>query len=375
MELIRTSSVIDGSEDLETLQHLKDFPVFMGCVDHSRDQDLFADQIWDICRKTGVIQLQRLIPLDVLYQAQHAGAVGAIWMQHHAEFAGFLHRFSPHQVLEIGGAHGILSIEYSNLAKISWTILEPNPAPVTGCEAKFIRGFFGTDFEYEETFDTLVHSHVFEHIYEPARFVEKLSSFMPPGKKLVFSVPNMKEMLARKYTNGINFEHSVFLAEEYIEFLLARNGFRLLEKQYFLPDHSIFYAAVRDSNVPPYELPGDLYQRNKNSFNEYVQYHIDLVQDLNHQINSTTSPIYLFGAHVFSQYLIACGLDIERVVCLLDNDGNKQGHRLYGTPLSVESPRILQTVDSPLVILKAGVYNDEIKEDILKNYNSNTQFI
>mgnify|MGYP001409046099 CR=1 FL=1 len=31
--------------------------------------------------------------------------------------------------------------------------------------------------------------------------------------------------------------------------------------------------------------------------------------------------------------------------------------------------------DDPLVILKAGMYNDEIKNDILMNINPNTKFL
>jgi hypothetical protein len=51
--------------------------------------------------------------------------------------------------------------------KIPWTILEPNPSPVPDCTAKFIKGFFDQNFIYTEDFDTIIHSHVFEHIYNP----------------------------------------------------------------------------------------------------------------------------------------------------------------------------------------------------------------
>lgn len=98
----RTNSVIDETSSLETLHTLKDFPVFMGCTDRPAHEDLVADQTWDVCRSTGVLQLKHLIPLDVLYQAQHAGAVGQIWMTHHQAFAEFLFRFKPKSVLELG---------------------------------------------------------------------------------------------------------------------------------------------------------------------------------------------------------------------------------------------------------------------------------
>ena len=85
--------------------------------------------------------------------------------------------------------------------------------------------------------------------------------------------------------------------------------------------------------------------------------------------------MYLFGAHVFAQYLTAFGLDITRITSVLDNDSKKQGNRLYGTPLLVNSPKILKDVQNPVVILKAGVYKNEIKEDILQNINAKSRFL
>lgn len=376
MQLIeRKIDVATGDTNLEELHSLPDFPVFMGCVDQQQSKDLFANLTWSIGKTSGFVQLKQLIPLDILYQAQHAGAVGGIWTDHHRLFSIFLSKFKPSSVLEVGGAHGILSKEYQRFGKIPWTILEPNPSPVEGCEARFIKGFFDNKFSYGEAFDAVVHSHVYEHIYEPDQFMRHLAGFMGEGKHLVFSLPNMQVMLDRKYTNCINFEHTIFLTEPYVEYLLAKHGFRLLDKEYFMDDHSIFYAAVRDSSVKPSGLPRGLYEKNKQLYMDYVRYHEDLIQDLNRRISDSTQPIYLFGAHVFAQYLIAFGLDTKRMVSLLDNDPNKQGKRLYGTNLMVQSPKVLQGVNNPSVILKAGVYNDEIKQDILGNINPRAVFL
>ncbi len=63
MELIeRNHCVISGKEDLELLYSFKDFPVFMGCVDHSPEEDLNVDMNWWISKSTGSLQLNQLIP-------------------------------------------------------------------------------------------------------------------------------------------------------------------------------------------------------------------------------------------------------------------------------------------------------------------------
>jgi len=377
MNLIRRDhDVVTGRNDLEPLHSFKQFPVFMGCVEEAPVNDLFADMEWQISRSSGLIQLNPVLPLDIIYQIGHgSGSTGLLWDRHHEAFARFANMFSPRAVLEIGGCHGILAQKYLAISSIDWTIVEPNPMPVAGLNARIIKGFFDEHFRYEAPFDAVVHSHVFEHIYEPDTFMQQLAGFMDEGKMLIFSVPNMEVMLQRKYTNCINFEHTVFLTEPYIEHLLARHGFHLLKKEYFLDDHSIFYAARRDRSVPQQDLSPGLFVKNRQMYLDYIDYHHDLIRRLNNLILATGKPVYLFGAHVFSQYLLAFGLNSSKIVCLLDNDPNKQGKRLYGTPLSVQSPKVLREVAEPLVILKAGVYNEEVRLDILSDINPDTEFV
>jgi hypothetical protein len=118
-----------------------------------------------------------------------------------------------------------------------------------------------------------------------------------------------------------------------------------------------------------------LYSGNKRLYSEYVQHHKDLITDLNENAARHKGDLFLFGAHVFAQYLINMGLETRSVMSILDNDANKQGKRLYGTNLFVESPMVLKDRIKPVVILKAGVYNDEIKAEILQSINHSTVFI
>lgn len=372
----REQCAITGVPDLEPLYTFPDFPVFMGCLDQAAEQDIKQDMSWSISKGSGLIQLRKLLPLHVLYPESHgAGAVGALWEKHHKSFATFVNKTKPASILEIGGSHGILEKEYQNFGQIPWTILEPNPSPVDGCKAHFIKGFFDKNFKFGGNFDAVVHSHVFEHIYNPEEFMRHLSMFVGEGKRLLFSLPNMKVMLERKYTNCINFEHTIFLTEPYVEHLLAKHSFKLQAKEYFMDDHSIFYDAVRDAKVKPMPLPPGLYEENKKIYIDYVDYYKNLIADLNQKMREIDQPIYLFGAHVFAQYLIEMGLNTAKIVSLLDNDPKKQGRRLYGTGLKVYSPNILANVKSPIVILKAGIYSNEIKEDILQNINNKTIFL
>jgi hypothetical protein len=376
MYIERNNDVITGEKDLEHLHTFKKFPVFMGCTSEDRSKDLTADMSFWISRGSGMMQLNPLLELDVLYPEAHgAGQIGGLWLNHHKAFAEFIYKFSPKSVLEIGGSHGILAKNYQTIACIPWTIVEPNPTPINGCQANFIKGFFDEKFTLTTEVDTVVHSHVFEHIYNPTQFMMHLSGFMGEEKQLLFSVPNMQVMLEKKYTNCLNFEHTVFLNPHYIEYLLSHHGFRVVARQRFLDDHSIFYACVKNASVQPISLDSSQYKANKNIYDEYIRYHNALIIELNSKLAEASGPVYLFGAHVFAQYLLAFGLKTEKILGLLDNDLNKQGKRLYGTELQVYSPEILKNIENPIVILKAGVYDNEIKSQIIDEININTVFI
>lgn len=377
----RENDVVLGESDLEHLYTFENFPVFMGCVNTPQQEDLMENMSWHISKKSGFIQLNPLLPLNVVYFTEHgSGTVGKLWDEHHLEFSKFLRKFNPKSILEIGGLHGILAKNYLTLdPSIEWTMIEPNPRVEENLPINVIKGFFDENFVSEQKFDAVVHSHVLEHIYEPKLFFEHLESFMGSGELLIFSIPNMEEMMKRKYVNCINFEHTFYLTEPYVDYFLKLNGFEILEKQYFKADHSVFYAAKKiDSKVDGEEVLVDwkeLYDINKGLFVEYVNHHLNDVRQLNDIVKKSNSPVFLFGAHVFTQYLISFGLATDKIVCVLDNDGKKVGKRLYGTNLISQSPKILAEYDTPIVILRAGVYNDEIKDDILLNINSNAIFI
>ena len=373
--ITRKNCLIDQNENLENLHVFKNVPVFMGCVDTCPEDDLKHDMIWQIDKTTGFIQLKELIPLDILYpEAHNAGAIGKIWSEHHRAFANFIRKTNPNQVLEIGGSHGILYEKYCSEKTIPWTIIDLNPIPIDNCKAVFKKDIFDENFEYDEDFDCLIHSHFYEHIYEPMAIMKKMASLIKKDKKMIFSVPNMQKMLEKKYSNCLNFEHTFFLTEPYTEYLLSLFNLKILEKEYFLEDHSIFYCVQHDENYDIIELPNDLYAYNKNVYESYVNYYQSLIIDINEKIkNCGPESIFLFGAHIFSQNLIMFGLDVSKIRCIIDNDAAKQGKRLYGTPFEVCSPNILKDIEKPIIVLKAGVYNEEIKNQI-NDLNSETLF-
>ncbi len=374
MDIIRRDScVFTDKNDLEPIYDFDDFPIFMGCTERPIEEDIKSSMSWWISKGSGSIQLNPLVPLDVLYGQPHNDAFGGVWEQHHSQFSKFINKYTGNNVLEVGGANGILAHKVHDInPAINWTLIEPNPRLEDNSHVNVIRGFFDENFSSKGDWDTFIHSHTFEHAYNPILFLKNIRKVIPSNGRHIFSLPNMKALLRNNYTNCLNFEHTYFIIEDFLDWMLGYVGFKILEKKHF-EEHSIFYStevSLPDENT---ECP-NLYEENKNLFNGFIKYHENIIVELNEKINAHNGDIYLFGAHVFSQFLINFGLDCSNIIAILDNSPQKIGKRLYGTNLKVMSPSELKDKGDVAIILKAANYNKEIKDGILNNHNNKAIF-
>jgi ubiquinone/menaquinone biosynthesis C-methylase UbiE len=369
MTVLRKTNVLTNKPTLENLFSLKQFPTYVGCVTTPHEKDNFLDLSVDICKETGILQLKYLASLDQVYLYPHNDAIGPTWQEHNKRFIKFIEEYSPKQVLEIGGGSGKLASEYVNThTNIDWTILDPNPLFEKNNQIHSKKEYFSSNLNFEHTFDAIIHSHVLEHQSSPEIFFSDISKFLTVNGSHIFSFPNLHEWLSRKYLNCLNFEHTIFLTENYVDVALKRTGFELIKKNKFRDDHSIFYLTKflgkkQDVNYP------NLYEKNKKMYLDYIQYYSEFIKTVNSKLENTSQKIYLFGAHIFSQYLLAFGLDQSKLFGILDNSKLKIGKRLYGTNLQVFDPEIIAN-ENAVVILKVGSYRNEIIQQ-LKKINPN----
>ena len=140
----------------------------------------------------------------------------------------------------------------------------------------------------------------------------------------------------------------------------------------------VFSIVLKKKLIIQKKVRTNYFNQNKKIFEDYIKYHKSLVKKINNKISNKSNKnkkVYLFGAHIFSQTLLNFGIDHKKIEYILDNDKTKENKRLYGTNLKVKSPQILKKEEAPLVILKCGVYNNEIKNQIIKDINSKVIFL
>lgn len=361
----RDASVLTGKKRLKTIWEIDNFPLVIGCTDQPSDKDIVASLSFGICQDTGIIQIQKVLPLEVVYSQYHSEALGEIWDRHHSEFSGFISKYSPKVVFEIGGSDGRLAKGYmKNNSVKKWVIIDPNPAVESSGKIHVIPEAFGGDFKTKEIFDTVVHSHTLEHMYQPREFMESIQNILKIGDMHIFSFPNLYQYLKNRQSNTLNFEHTILLSEYFVEQLLKMYGFEILEKRYF-EQHSIFYSTKKVSDKKIEYAGENRYEEYYKEFKNYALYFENEIDRLNKKIGDFDGEVYIFGAHVFSQFLLALGLSKVRVSGILDNSKIKEGKRLYGTDLIVSNPSIIRSRKAAVVV-KVGAYQEEVLEQLKK---------
>ena len=120
---------------------------------------------------------------------------------------------------------------------------------------------------------------------------------------MIFSVPNLEYYVTHRFVNALNFEHTYYLTEPAVEYLLADVGYSITSKEYY-ENHSIFYAAerVKESLVNP-KLPGSLYEKNRDAYLSLIEFYQKEVRSYNDLIKAPRE-VYLFGAHIFPVFII-----------------------------------------------------------------------
>lgn len=219
-------------------------------------------------------------------------------------------------------------------------------------------------------------------MYDPVAFLKEVKSIMKPSMYMIFSIPDFAGQLKSCYTSMMNFEHHTWLSEEYVDELLGAFGYNIIKKIRYGNRHSIFYITklVHLLQEEEIKVRRNMYAENKKLFQNFFGFHENTVKKWNQLAGNYKAKrehcrIYLFGAHITSQYYLAYGLEERNISGILDNNPDKQGKRISGSSWLVQSTEVLEMEEAPVVILPNSPYREEVKEDILRRRNPETVFL
>jgi 2-polyprenyl-3-methyl-5-hydroxy-6-metoxy-1,4-benzoquinol methylase len=367
MNISRENCAICNNE-LAYLYSLDNIPINLSCVDlHDIISYKFDKLSFSSCTGCNTIQLDKLVPLDILYSKSHnTTSVGKTWENYFTLFIENLQNIINDKIiLEIGCPSGKIATKCNNYKK--WYIVEPNKNNeiIFNDKISFIESFFDDHLNLGEKVDIIVHSHLFEHIYCPNDFLKTCYGMLNDDGEMIFGVPNMQYMVDKILFLGIFFEHTIFLNVDNITHLLKKNGFEII-KIIEYENHSTIYHTKKN-NANTLELKNDFEITNyRDHFFRIITEYKSFIEKCNALINcNINKDIYIFGASYNTQTLLFFGLN-NNIKGVLDNCKEKQNKYFYGTKLKIYSPEILSNNDNAIVILKNGYYTNEIFIQIQK---------
>lgn len=358
--MLRNKCLLCGG-NLKQIFKIK-MPVFMG-VNEDRREEIIENMNFVSCGVCGELQIKELLDSRLVYAANHnIGTIGKTWENHYAELVNFIGNVDNKTILEIGDPSAKIAIKANGYK--NWYIVEPNPDNIEIENVTFIKSFFEEPFDLFENIDLIVSSHSLEHIHDPHRFFKKCHKLLTTNGIMVISVPDMDFFLNQKHSPAaiLQFEHTYFINEEVLNILASENGFSIVEiKKY--NNHSIFYKLKKEDKK--LSIRSHLQLNEKIKIN--LSAHFNNIEKINK--NMVNHKVYLFGAHVTSQFYIFNGLMQNYIKAILDNATYKQGYKLYGTHLEVLSPLAIKEEECAVICSHVGIYYEEICQQLKKINN------
>jgi SAM-dependent methyltransferase len=355
--------------DTDIIFTLDKMPVFMGVVDNPINY-IYDTFIIAECKTCGLLQNKNLLDLKLVYLNNHnTQVVGNTWKTHFEQLSQFItDNTSKNKILlEIGDPAGKLSNKISNHFN-KWITVEPNPDTTKTDHINnliIIKDYFTDSFTPPYDIDAIVHSHLFEHVYNPLEFLTNCFNTLKDGGQMFFSIPNLLSNLENKFLPmaTLQFEHTYFIDSINVYYFLRKTGFEIKELKYF-KDHSIFVHAVKSILIIetiPYRNIASKYIENVLNHDKNILNIANLLS----QYKTTT--IFIYGAHYNTQYVVTKGIDENNFIGCLDGSTSKQGKYLYGTKLFVYSPNKITEFENVVVYAShMGIYFNEIKDSLLQ---------
>jgi len=313
------------------------------------EEDIYSNQDFTVCKECSCVQLGTLIDPAILYKDAHNNTYNTpTWKEHHQTFCSFILKTEQNELLEIGGNGFLYEMMKPLNPALHYTCLdmcepsEKNPSiqySIGNCET----------FNFP-THTNIVMSHVFEHLFNPRKFVERIHASQV--ESVYISIPHMERYVALCIPNLLHNEHTYYLDRTNVQWLFSQYDYELCDT-YEFKNHSLFLKFIRKEGLEPLTLPN----------------RPDIAEKINSQLRKNPFENVLLKPNSF---IIPAGLygqigyynSKSPILGYIDNDITKQGHRVYGTPYFVYSFDKLLSYSNITVYLVAGLYNPELKRQI-----------
>ena len=303
-----------------------------------------------------------LMDPEILYDEHYFQPLNQsyLWIHHNISLVQFiihhLNTDTNDSILEIGsssfclGKH--LSLYYPKYTVFDYTLKHANQRE----NVTYIEGNCET---YQFTENTIVLSHVFEHLYNPKAFIQNCCK--NKVKNIFIAVPSMEDPNQLHVTN----QHTFLYSEKDLEYLFGLSQYKVNGKvQYNSTDHSfpcLFYHFVCTDSVVQVE------RQYSNTRHLYTYHYLT-------QHFTIPEKTFLSTCGMFSLITYELIVNKENVLGIIDTNQKKQGKRFGNTQLLVYPYDKLKTYGKETSILVIHPKMNNIIQQI-KDINPDIQIL
>lgn len=233
---------------------------------------------------------------------------------------------------------------------------------------EFVKDYYGAKYADVEA-DFVACRHVFEHVEEPASFMQTVRTTVGAQKETVvfFEVPNVLYTLRHEGIWDIIYEHCSYFNPLSLQYAFRQAGFDVLATeevfgQQFLtiegkpagvPATVTLDAAETSQLASDVERFGDLYAGKVAQWRQRLE---ELVEQGGHAV--------VWGAGSKGVTFINIMNDVGAITHAVDINPRKKGMFVAGAGLEIVDPDALRETKPDLVIIMNGNYLDEIKQQL-----------
>ena len=366
----RTHCVICLSDTLERIYSIPNYPIkFIANENSNKSEDIYIDFNLVSCQRCGCVQLENLIDQTILYDLPHNTSGSKVWDRQNDILSDMIIKeslYSNRHIIEVGGCSGVLAkiVKQKNktIPYILFDICNNNP---NISDVDFI---LGNCEEYNFPSDSIiVLSHVFEHLYEPHKFVNNMKK--NNVKDIIIAIPNMTAQMENNIHPVLYQEHTYLCELNDIKYIFSYYGYSI-KSQYNYDIHAVLiHFTLSDTHIEPILQPNfDRISYIKKMYTEKYTKTNNLILD---------KPFYIIPAS-FSGLQIYNNINTiykQNILGFLDNDKGKVGRRFYGTDNFVFNMEHVKTCENEItIVIHKGGYIQEIMNQ-LNNYKININYI
>jgi len=362
---------ICSSNNVEKIFSLPSFPIFIGCTDDKREEDVLYDfDIW-YCENCDVGQQISIPPFEELYKEQRCFGFGKVWQDHYQEYAEFIKKNSnPLEIgLEVGVGNAIVFKKLNEFfTKLYGVDAIDNPI-YKNYNIKV--GLFSENLFELEKFDVIYSSHFIEHLPDPIEFLKISRKLLKENGCCIIACPNIVKSFENLHFNAFTSDHLNYFTKNSLENIAVNLGFELVDFYQYL-DHGMYLVFKKTEK----QTQQTNTKQFKNHFDEYKKRMFDYVDKAKKEMIKEKS-VYVFGAHGLTVTFLGIlnNLELEnKIKFVLDNEKTKHDRRLCGTNLVCKPPTSIAAEKNPLILLYMGAYEKEISLQ-LKEINPNCRII